>query len=391
LRQAYAGLLPKVYGDLSYSLTYQNINSSENTVYAVGSTDYNSMSYGAKLIQPIFRYSSYISVGQAKSIVSRSELELEKARQDLMLRVAEAYLDVLLSQDKLAAIKAEESSVEQQHLRAKERYERGMAPVTDRYDTEARLAAVSAQRVESENMLKDSYQVLVEICGVPVQELRLLKDDIPYAQPFPASVEHWLEAGFKQNLELLIQKKKAEVAEQEVSLQKSAHYPTLDFQADYTTLDTQGSLFGGGSNTSTYNFIVKLNIPIYEGGLVTSKTREAFNLSQSSQEGVIRLTRATERKTRATFNGVLGSMTRAAAMKKSVDAQKRVVDAKEEGFKAGLYISITVLDAMQDLYRYKREYSQARHDYILNSLRLKHVAGTLNQEELNSVNMWLQD
>jgi outer membrane protein len=391
LRQAYAGLLPKIYGDLSYSHTFQNINSSENQVYAAGSTDYTSQSYGINLVQPIFRYSSFISVSQSKSVLNRSELELEKARQDLTLRVAEAYMDVLLSKDKLSAVKAEETSLEFHHLRAKERYEKGMAPVTDRYDTEARLAAVSALRVESENALKDTFQSLTEICGIPAQEIKLLKDEVPLVMPFPENIDHWTEAGSKQNLEILIQKLKAEISDKEISRQKSAHYPSLDFQADFINKDTKGSLFGGGSNTTTYDVMIKLNVPLYEGGLVTSKTREAYNLHQSDLQGVTKHHRAAERKVRSTYNGVVSAITRVQAMKKSIDAQMLVLEAKEEGFKAGLYISLAVLDAVQDLYRYKKEYSQARNDYILNSFRLKHAVGTLKPEELNLVNTWLQD
>lgn len=391
LRQAYAGLLPKVYGDVSYSLTYQNINSSENRVYSAGSTDYDSMSYGVNLVQPVFRYASFLSIGQTKSVLNRSSLELEKARQDLALRVAEAYMNVLLTKDKLAAIKTEESAVDFHHVWAKERFEKGMAPITDRYDTEARLAAVSAQRLEAENAHKDAFQALAEICGVPTLEVKALKDEIPLTPPFPENVDYWTDAGLNQNLEILIQKMKAEISEKEIGLRKSAHYPTVDLQANYVTKETKGSLFGGGSNTTNYEFMFKVNIPIYEGGLITSKTREAFNMHQSDLQGLTRQNRAAERKVRATYNGVISSINRVQAMKKSVDAQTMVVEAKEEGFKAGLYISLAVLDAMQDLYNYKKEYSQARNDYILNTFRLKHSVGTLKPEELSLVNTWLQN
>lgn len=391
LRQAYAGLLPKVYADLSYALTFQSVNDSANQVYAAGSTDYDTKTYAVTLIQPLFRYSSFMNIGQAQSVQNRSALELEKARQDLALKVAEVYMDVLLTTDKLAAVKAEESAVNFHYVWAKERSEKGMAPITDRYDTEARLAAVSAQRVETENLLNDALQALTEMCGVTSLEVKPLKDEIPFATPFPENMDHWTEAGLKQNLEILIQKTKAEIADKEVNRQKAAHYPTLDFEFDFNNKDTKGSLFGGGSNTTNYDLMFKLNIPLYEGGLITSKTREAVNMHQSSLQGVTKQNRAAERKVRSTYNGIVSAITRVQAMKKSIDAQKLVVEAKEEGFKSGLYISLAVLDAVQDLYKYKKEYSQARTDYILNSLRLKHTVGTLKQEELNVVNAWLQN
>lgn len=391
LRQAYAGLLPRLYADLSYAITYQEVNNSDNQVYAAGSTDYDTQNYGVTFIQPLFRYSSFVAIKQAKTVLSRSDLELEKARQDLALRITEAYMDVLLTKDKLEAVKAEESAVTLHHERAKERADKGMAPITDRYDTEARLATVSAQRVDIENQLSDALQLLTEICGVQAIDLLRLKTDIPLSSPVPGNIEQWLDSGMQQNLEILIQKARAEGTEKEVDKQKSALYPTVDFQFDFNNKDTKGSLFGGGSNTTNYDLMFKLNIPLYEGGATVSKTREAANLHQSALQGVTKQTRQAERRIRSTYNGVLSAMTRVQAMKKSVDAQKMVVEAKEEGFKSGLYISLAVLDAMQDLYRYKKEYSQARNDYILNSLRLKHAVGALKADELTLVNGWLQN
>lgn len=391
LQQAYAGLLPKITGELSYIKTNQDVNSSDNQVYAEGSTDYDTQTYGIKLVQPLFSYASFLRIGQAESVLNRSGLELEKARQDLALRSVEAYMDVLLSMDELAAVKAEEAAVELHHLLAKERCESGMAPITDRYDTEARLAAVRAQRVDAENVLNDAFQSLSEICGIPAQEIRPLKNDIVLTQPIPENVDNWTETGLKQNLEIMIQKAKTDIAEKEIERQGSAHYPTADFQFDYNNKDTKGSLFGGGSDTTNYDLMVKLNIPLYEGGIVASRKREAVSLHQSALQGVTKQNRNAERKVRSTYNGVISAITRVMAMEKSVNAQKLVVEAKEEGFKAGLYISLALLDAMQDLYKYKREYSKARNDYILNSLRLKHAVGALKQDELVMLNGWLQD
>jgi outer membrane protein len=390
LRQAYAALLPHAYAEGSYTLTYQDVLSSGNKVYAVGTADYNTQSFGGNLTQPLFRYSSFLGVSQAKSVLKRSDVELEKVRQDLIMRIAEAYMEVLLAQDKLAAVVAEEAALEVHHEHAKGRTTGGMAPITDLYDTEARLAAVRAQRVESENALKDARQALSEICDVPVVETKSLKEDIPLTPPFPENADSWVAAASKQNLEILIEKYKAEIAETETRRQKAAHYPTVDFLANYDLQDTTGSLYGGGSRTSTYYLMFKLTVPIYEGGLTTSKTREACNLHASALEAVTKVTRAVERKARSAYNAVLSASNRVTAMKKSVEAQQMVVAAKEEGFRSGMLISISVLDATQDLYKYKKEYSQARNDYILDTIRLKQTAGTLSEDDIRQVNALLQ-
>ena len=390
LRQAYAGLLPQINADVSYTLSYQDVLSSDNTVYAVGSTNYDTQSYGVTLTQPLFRYSSFLAVSQAKSSLKRADMELEKERQDLILRVVEAYMNLLTLEDKLTAVAAEETALTSHSALAAERTDRGLAPIMGRYDTEARLAAVTAQRVEMEYAIKDGKQALSEICNVPVQDIKKLKENIPLAVPFPQNVDSWIEASLKQNLEIQIQKYKVEIADKEIERQKAGHYPNIDFQADYAMKDSAGSLFGGGSQTSTYNLMFKLSLPLYEGGLRTSKTREAVNSRASSVETATKLTRSTERKARSTYNAVLSAINRVSAMKKSVEAQQLVVSAKEEGFKAGMLIGLAVLDAAQDLYKYKREYSQARNDYILNMIRLKYVAGTLGEDDVKQIDSLLQ-
>jgi outer membrane protein len=390
LRQAYSGLLPQANAEVSYTQTNQNVISSENTVYRTGATGYGTQSYGVNLTQPLFRYSSFLAVSQANSVLKRADLELEKSRQDLALRIVEAYMEVLSFQDRLAAVVAEETALASHHERAKERTTKGLAPITDRYDTEARLAAVSAQRVEVEFALKDARQALSEMCDAPVLETQLLRDEIPLTSPFPEGVESWLQAALTQNPEVQIQKYKAEIADTETRRQKAAHYPTLDFQADYVMKDASGSLYGGGSSTSTYDFIVRSTLPIYEGGLRTSKTREALNLHASAQEGMTRLLRANERKVRQTYNAVVGASNRVSAMKKSVEAQQIVVSAREERFKSGMLIGLAVLDAVQDLYKYRKEHSQARSDYIVNRARLKYAVGKLNDEDIKQINSLLQ-
>jgi outer membrane protein len=390
LSQAYAGLLPKIYADANYTLTGQDIVSSDNQVFAVGTIHYDSKGYSANLIQPLFRYDSFLSVGQAKSVVKRSDLELEKAKQDLILRLTAAYMDILSAYDKLVAIKAEEDAVASHYELAKMRTGNGLAPITDLYDSEARLAAVRAQRTEAENFLNDKKQALVEICGVSDVETNPLKTEIPLVSPLPGNIENWVSAARKQNLDVRIQEYRAEIAEKEIGRQKAAHYPSVDFVADYIMKKTGGTLFGGGSDTKNYDFIFRLNIPIYEGGLITSKTREAENLYQSAVQTLEKNTRAAERNARMNYNGVLSAITRVEAMQKSIEAQNLVVEAKQEGFKAGLFIGIAVLDSLQDLYRYKKEYSQARNDYVLNTFTLKLSAGTLNEEDIRQLNSWLQ-
>ncbi len=390
LQQAYAGLLPQVNAFLSYNKNYQDVISSENTVYEEGTADYETESYGAALTQPIFRYSSFLAVSQSKSVLKQADSELEKARQDLMLRVVEAYVEVLAMQEKLAEVMAEEAALTSHYERARERTDRGLAPIMDRYDSEARLAVVTAQRGEVEFALNDAKEALTEICAVPVGEIKVLQEEIPLEPPLPDNAANWVDAAVEGNLDVSIQKYKSEVSEVETRRQQAAHYPTVDLVADYAWQDATDSFYGGGSNTAVYNVGVKLLLPLYEGGLTVSKTREAASLEAADREGVVKVTREAERKARSLQNSVLSAINRFMAMKKSVEAQQLVLSAKEEGVRSGMMIGLAILDATQDLYKYKREYSQARHDFILGTMRLRHVAGMLGEGDIARVNELLR-
>ncbi len=390
LKQAYGGVSPRVNFEFDYGYTRQDIRSSDNRVYGTGTTNYGSYQYSLTVNQPLFNYQSYLSIDQAKATINRSDVELEKARQDLILRVTESYLDILLAQDKVTVAQAQVAAVELHHTVAKARSERGAAPITDLYDTEARLAAVKAELVEAENFLKDTSQGLREIVGTEDVSVRKLKENIPLLSPSPDNSAAWVATARNRNPEILILKHRAEISGKEVDRQKAGHYPTLDLQGDYIVKDTQGTLFGGGSNTATYDILLKFNLPLYGGGTTSSKVRETSSLHQSTLKALERQTRSAERKTNNAFNEIQTAVSRTSAMTKSVEAQKMVVEAKEEGFKSGLYISLAVLDAVQDLYKYRKEYSQARNNYLLNFVRLNHSVGTLGEEHLRVVNSLLE-
>lgn len=390
LQQAYAGLLPQINAFLSYNTNYQDVISSENMVYDVGTADYETTSYGVALTQPIFRYASFLAVGQSKSVLKQADSELEKARQDLMLRVVEAYVDVLTMQEKLAEVVAEEAALASHYERARERTDRGLAPIMDRYDSEARLAVVTAQRSEAEFALQDAKEALTEICAVPVGEIKVLQEDISLAPPLPENADNWVDAAVERNLDISIQTYKSEVSGVETRRRQAAHYPTIDLVADYARKDTTGSFYGGGSDMAVYNIGVKLMVPLYEGGLTASKKREARNFEAADQEGVVKATREAQRKARSLYNSVLSAANRVTAMKKSVEAQQLVLSAREEGVRSGMMIGLAILDATQDLYKFKREYSQARHDFLLGTMRLRHVAGVLGEGDIARINELLR-
>jgi outer membrane protein len=185
-----------------------------------------------------------------------------------------------------------------------------------------------------------------------------------------------------------MKRQEVQVALTEVKRQRAGHYPTVDLVGRFNNRDTDGSLFGGGSEVETTEVLLMAKMPLYQGGYVTSRTREAHELFQATKKELVREERAVERQVRRAYQGVLGSIRRVEALGKAVEAQELTLAAKHKGFKSGLLTSIAVLDAERDLYYIRIDFATARYDYLLNSLRLKQGAGILQEQDLATMNDW---
>ena len=222
-------------------------------------------------------------------------------------------------------------------------------------------------------------------CNV-IEGLRPLKADIPLVRPDPARVEAWLTTAENQNLRLESRRQGVVVASQEVDRQRAGHIPTINLVGTNNYTRAGGTIFGGGSNTETTNVGVTLSVPIFEGGATSSLAREAAFRYQKSREDLEAERRSLERLTRAAFQGVTSGTGLVVALGQTVQAQEKALESKEEGRKAGLITVLPVLDATRDLYAAKRDYAQARYDYLINRLKLKEAAGTLSEQDLVALN-----
>jgi outer membrane protein len=368
----------------------QDIVSSNNPVYSSGSSRYDTKTYTFRATQPLFQYPLFMELSQAKILSKRADIDFAFAKQDLILRLSQAYVTALYARENVAYVKAEKKDIETFSERANTRHQAGMAPITDVYDGRARLASVKAQLVKAETEYRDSMQSLRQICGQSVVNLPNLKEDVPIVMPEPEDAESWVKAGLEKNLKLLSQQQDAEIAKKEVSRQKAGHYPTVDLIGRAYRQDTGGSVFGGGSTVDTQETLLQVTVPILQGGYVLSKTREAMDRQRKADENVERQKREVVRQVNASYDGIGSSISRVDALKKSIESQTVLVQAKEQGYHSGVYASLAVLDAARDLYLYRRDYAQSRYEYILNTLRLKQAVGTLSESDLDAVNSWLE-
>jgi outer membrane protein len=390
LRQAWAGVLPTFSAEGVYTETSQDIISSDNTVFGSGKSDFPTTEYTLSLTQPLIDYAAFMNIKRAKALARGADRELAAARQDLAVRVATAYFAVLGAMDRLAATRAEEAAVSRNYELVDERFKQGLSTRTEYYDAKARLADVMANRLAVESDLDDARQALEEIIGGPAGELAPLREEIPLISPEPADAGTWIDAAVKQNPALDAAHQKTEAARQDIRRQGAAHYPVVNLEANHNWTETEGTLFGGGSEVETTEYLFRLTLPLYQGGVVSARTREAIQRLNASIQEEERQTRALERETRAAYFGVNTSIERVLSYREAVEAQRLAVEGKVEGHRSGLFTILAVLDGERDLSLARQNFAMARYDYIVNSLILKKTSGILGDTDIVVVNEWLK-
>ncbi|HET7524578.1 MAG TPA: TolC family protein, partial [Burkholderiaceae bacterium] len=282
--QARAGFLPQVKLDIENWETRQRVISSKNPIFGAGVTTFPTQNNTLSLTQPIFRKDVIERFGQAKSVVKVAEFTLLAAEQDLQLRTAAAYLVVLAAADNVAYARAEREAIGKLLDLARERLKGGLGTITAQHDALARFSVAKAREIEAEYRLRDARQGLAEITGRTIERLQTLREEFPLQTPQPPVVERWLESAFDNNLGLRAKRESVEVAKQEVERQRAGHYPSLNLLVNHNRRDAGSTLFGGGSDVETTDVILRLSVPIFEGGLTSAVTQEAAFRYQKSLE-----------------------------------------------------------------------------------------------------------
>jgi outer membrane protein len=380
--QARAGLLPSIMLDVEQMRTRQEVEESDNPIYGTGTAKYNTYTYTLSVSQPIFRKEAIERFQQSKSVVKQAEYTALASEQDLLMRTVSAYLIVLAAKDSLALASSERAAVGKLVEEAKVKRQSGLGTITQQHEADARYGVASAREIEAQSKLRDAYQGLREITGEYVENVQELHDDFPLEYPEPLAIGSWLETATQKNLILLARREGVNVARQEIKRKNAGHYPDLSVKVNHNFKDSGSTLYGGGSVVNTTDVMLQLRVPIYEGGAVTTATKEASYRYKKAQEEYEFEYRSLDRRTRAAFDAIVSGVSLIQALKKSVMAQQSALNAKTEGYKSGLNTILPVLDAQRDLYLARRDYAQSRYDYLVNRLRLKQSAGTLSEADL---------
>jgi outer membrane protein len=355
-----------------------------------GSVDFDSTGWSLTLTQPLFNAGLSAGLRQAKAQELRAEFDFAAAKQDLIVRSVDVYFLNLAAQDSLDLATAEKRAIARQLELAQARLEVGLATITDVHDARARFQLAAAQEIEARNILADQREGLRELVGRYIEQLARLSEAMPLVSPDPPNVEPWLEQARQANLALLSRRQAAEIAREDIRLQRAGHFPSLDIVGERTDNNDDSSLSRTGVRTDSTEIGVQLNIPLYQGGIVSSRTTQAVHQLDVAERDVETELRATERLTRSAYNNVSSSAARIEALHQAVIASESAVEARTEGYQAGINTNIDVLDAQRDLFRAQRDYLRSRYDYVLNFLRLKQAAGNLSENDLIAGSRWLE-
>ena len=380
--QASALFLPTL--SLNANITDNQIDDSTISI----TSKFTSNGYSLNLNQTIYRHEYFVQLRQADAKVSQAQTNLNAARQELILRVAEGYFAILGAQDNLIFALAEKTSIDKQLLQTKQRFNVGVTAITDVHEAQARYDQSVAQAIAAQNLLAVNIEKLREITGKAHKTLAIVSQTAPLTAPEPQDIEQWVKTALDQNMLLIASERTMDIARDEVAYQRSSHYPSLDIFASRSHSETLFNTTVRKRDATTIG--LELNVPLYQGGLISSKIREAAYRYQQTQEEYQQQRRATERQARNAFLNVMGDISQAKALKQALASSQTALEATQIGLEVGTRTTVDVLNSQRELYRARRDYAQARYDHLLETLRLKQAAGILTAVDLEQINKWLK-
>ena len=387
--QSRSSLLPQINGRLSMNKNDSDGTLSNNTTFESNSTTQNT---SASLNQSIYNYGNYARLSGSKARANQSNAELDSANDSLIIRVSEAYFNVLTAIDTLAASRAEERAVKRQLDQAEKRLEVGLAPITDVHEAKARYDSSRANTILAGNAVIDAREALNEITGAAqTTNIKGLSDNYqPVGEARKATAELVNEA-LSNNPTIQARELALDAAQDDIKLAKSGHLPYLDGSANLSKSslkDGDVSPFSTTDSNST-GISVSLIVPIFSGFNTQSQVRESVSRRDIAAEQLEQSKRAITRQVRNADRNLEAGLAEVEARRLAVVSAKSALEAGEVGLEVGTRTIIDVLLAQQQLFNATREYSRSRHNYLMNTLRLKQAAGSLEVADVENINRLL--
>lgn len=389
LPQGRALLLPSV--NLSANSQYNDIDTQfrSASVFASARRKYNSNGFNVNLNQPLYHPQNFAQFEQSKFSVVQTDALYAAAQQDLIIRVSQAYFDVLLAQYNITLAQAQKEAIGEQLAQAKRTFEVGTSTITDTHDAQARYDLTVAQEISAQNDLEIRQNALLQIIGHLPGELVAVRGEVPLLPPEPSSMDAWVEKAKQNNAEVLIARAALDIATEEVKKARGGHLPTVDLVASYGENGVGGGTAGGSDQTSRI-IGLQLNLPLFQGGAISSKVRQAVANQERARQDLEVTQRRIEQTARQAYLGVTSGIAQVKALQQAVISNQSSFDSTKLGLEVGVRTSVDLLNARQQLFGARRDLAQALYSYILSRLRLGASAGALTVEDVQQVNDWLK-
>jgi outer membrane protein len=383
--QARAGVLPSA--NLGAGLTRSNF---ENTVPQVDRGITN-QSATISASQPLYRPVNFATYQQGKRQVELAQAQLTAASQDLIIRVSQAYFDVLAAQDTLTFVRAQKAAVAEQLASAKRNFEVGTSTITDTREAQARYDLVIAQEIAAENDLRVKKLALDSLVGKPDVQPQALSLPIEVPDPQPADVNAWVQQSEDASPSIQQAKTAVEIAQLETEKAQAGHKPTVDLTTSYSVIrNPSGSTTVGASTRSnTASIGVAFNLPLFAGFAIQNRIRETLALEEKAQADLEATRRTIAQATRTAFFGVVSGQGQVKALEAAEASSQSALDANRLGYQVGVRINIDVLNSQSQLFQTKRDLAQARYNVLVGLLKLRQANGTLLPEDLTRLNALL--
>ncbi len=385
-------LMPTVNLSANTTLNDTNIQyrPAQPPMFLGGNYRYNSHGYNVNLVQPLYRQQNWTTYSESELQTAIAEAQYRTAEQDLVLRTAQAYFDVLIAEDSVQLAQAQKVAITEQLGQAKRNFEVGSATITDTHEAQARYDLTGAQEIAAQSNLEIKRRVLQQLTNSLPDHLKRLEGELKLEMPQPVDMEKWIADAQNSNPQLAIAQAASQIAEKEVDRNRGGHYPTVDLVANYGKSYANGGTFGLGSDVRNTNIGVQMNMPLFQGGAVNSKWREADANNEKAKQELESAKRNITLQTSQAYFGVVNGMAQVQALQQALVSSASVLEATKTGQEVGVRTNLDVLNAQQQLYSTRRDLYQAEYNYLVSKLRLKAAVGNLSEADLIEVNQALK-
>jgi outer membrane protein len=384
-----AALLPQL--SISGEYKESETNDSSPLFGTAGTIDSDGASYSASLSQAIFDMPSWYRFQGSKSLSESARAQFAADQQSLIIRVSDAYFNVLRAYDNMQTRNAEERAIQRQLEQTRERFEVGLLPVTDVHEAQAVYDDAVVNSLEAQGALNIAFEQLQVLTGEEHNVLAGLAEKFEATNPTPLSNSEWVDFAIGNNYPLKVAKLGKDAAYNNAKAAAAARLPKVTGSATYFDSDSDGTRYGStfDSQQDGNSFAISVTMPIWLGGSLDAQRRQAKQRSLASDEGYIATKRNTVQAARSLHQLVLTNTARVKARAQSITSADSALQATQAGYEVGTRNIVDVLVAQRTVFQARRNFANARYDYILSMMGLKEVAGQLSPDDVYELNAWL--